>query len=191
MKISESYKSYRPPADIVPCVRRLLASIPEHHHKSLESIHLTDSASIGRGKTQRVQGKKHVRRQCLGFYHPAYLNGRAWIELTVDQILKDIPPILARRAFVQDALVSSTLFHEIGHHIEYSSKAANRASENKAEERKRQFKKQYMRKHYWWLRPPVLLLRFLFISVTSMWKAANQAVKLTVATVKRVTSRGK
>lgn len=184
MNISESYRSYRPLVDIVPCVRRLLASVPENHHKSIESIHLTDSSSIGKGKTHRVQGKKYVRRDCLGFYHPAYPHGAAWIELNIDRILRDLPPILVRRSFVQDLMVGETLFHEIGHHIEYSNHAANRASEKKADDWRRHFKKLHIRRHYWWLRPPLLLLRLLFRSIRAIWRAANQAVKLTVAAVK-------
>ena len=55
IEIHESYKgTFLAPAWFRPTVERLLKSLRPEHLGGLQSVVLTNSASIGRGKTRRV-----------------------------------------------------------------------------------------------------------------------------------------
>lgn len=113
--IHERYRDYTPPRWVRRSVERLLARVPEHLH-GLESIVLTNSAAMEKGKTRRVAGRRYHNRECRGFYHPAGKHGRAWIEIAVDNVLgRSSPPPLA---FIRDAILGGTLYHEFGHHLD-------------------------------------------------------------------------
>jgi hypothetical protein len=56
--IYEDFKDYKPPITIHRTIDKLLGALPERYLSGLRSIILTDSASIGHGKTSRVGGRK-------------------------------------------------------------------------------------------------------------------------------------
>ena len=64
-------------------ISRILAEIPVKYLVGLQSVVLTNSMAVGRGKTGRVKGKKYVRSKCLGFHHPGSL--RSGMTLNVNQ----------------------------------------------------------------------------------------------------------
>lgn len=68
-QVRESYEANRAPNWMRSTVERLLESVPEELLGGLGSVVLTDSASIGGGKTHRVGGRKYERNDCRGFYH--------------------------------------------------------------------------------------------------------------------------
>src|SRR5436309_14036664 len=98
-------------------VERLLESVPEDLLGGLGSVALTTSASIGRGKTHRVGGRKYYRSDCRGFYHAGARGELAWIELVTDNMLAGcLKPVLALQ-FTRDVKVSETQYHELGNHL--------------------------------------------------------------------------
>src|SRR5258705_5968726 len=151
--IVESYGAHVAPKWVRVTVSRLLSATAPDHVNGLGAIVLTDSASIGRGKTHRVSGRKYTKRECRGFYHPSWRGQQAWIELVVDNMVADFPKPLWRVQFMRDLIISWTLFHEIGHHLHGTVASAARSSEAAADEWRERLTGLYVRKRYWYLVP--------------------------------------
>jgi hypothetical protein len=159
--IRENYKRHTPPTWVRPTVERLLRSLAPEHIGGLEAVVLTDSASIGKGKTQRVGKRKHLRNKCRGFYHPrSNSTGGAWIEVILDNVVPGtVPRPLLWFQLGRDFLLAETLYHEVGHHLEDSVGAAKRRGEAAADDWCRRLTRRHMRKNYWYLIPVVRVLR--------------------------------
>jgi hypothetical protein len=161
--ILESYKIFVPPDWFRPTVERLLRSLGPEHVGGLQSVVLTDSASIGRGKTQRVAGRKYDRKACLGFYHQEWRGESAWIQLVADNITRNIvagyPAYVLRFQLVCDYEVAGTLYHEVGHHLHETVGSATPGGEAAAEYWSKRLWRIHLRRRYWYLRPVSLALR--------------------------------
>jgi len=77
---------------------------------------------------------------------------KAWIELFVDKLDTGIYqfwwiPLLREMAFAW------VLFHEIGHHIDYTIKPEFREKEDAADDWGKKLFKNFFRKEYWYLIP--------------------------------------
>jgi len=158
VSIHENYKDYEPPAYVHSTIARLLGSLLQQYLSGLESVVLTNAAAIGRGKTRRVSGKKYSRNQCRGFYHRKSAHGQPWIEIVVDNVIggsffRRKPRILPRIPFMQDLVFWKTLFHEIGHHLDFSIGPLARGAESSAEAWAPRLMRGYFRKRYWYLMP--------------------------------------
>jgi hypothetical protein len=173
--VHENYKDYRPPRYARSTIDRLLSVLPEHYLLGLQSIVLTNATAIGRGKTRRVRGRKYFRNQCLGYYHSKWKGEGAWIEIVVDNILReDVETVLARLLmhlpFTRDFFFASTLFHEVGHHLDHTIGAPARSGEAAAEAwsaRLMVFYFRYFRKHYWYFVPFLGITKALVARVAS------------------------
>lgn len=152
VEVRESYQGDGAPQWMRSTVERLLRSVPEDLVGSLGTIVLTDSATIGRGKTPRVGGRKYNRSECRGFYHPATRQGEAWIELVADNIVAGWPKAILALQFPRDVVVAKTLFHEIGHHLHATVGSAARSGEGAAEDWRLRLSRGYFPKRYWHLR---------------------------------------
>ena len=161
--IHENYKDYRPPWDARSTIEKLLSVLPTHYLSGLQSVVLTNAASIGRGKTQRIQGKKYLRQSCLGFYHHKRKGEQPWIEIVVDNIISGIPRALMRVPPLRNIVLADTLFHEIGHHLDNTIGAPARSGEAAAEAWQRRLLRSYFRKQYWYLLPVVKIAAFFVI----------------------------
>ena len=150
--IHENYRQYQPPSWFQPTVERLLQSLDVQHTAGLRAVVLTDSGSIGRGKTGRVQGRKYQRSECLGFYHRAWRGEQPWIELVVDNIVSSHSRPLLRWQLFRDLYVAQTLFHEVGHHLDETIGSAARGGEASAEDWQKRLAKLHVRKRYRYLR---------------------------------------
>src|SRR5689334_13026066 len=93
-------------------------SLEPEHLGGLKSVVLTDSASIGRGKTRRVAGKKYDRNACRGFYYQEWNGKPAWIQLVANNIVPRYPSFLMGFQLLRDLVVAEILYHEVGHHIQ-------------------------------------------------------------------------
>lgn len=158
--IRDNCKRNVPPPWVRPTVERLLDSLAPEHTSAITAVVLSDSAAIGKGKTQRVGGRKYRRHECRGFYHPQSKSGGAWIELVVDNIV----PSAAPRwwlwfQLVRDVLIAKTLYHEVGHHLDHTVGATTRGGEIAAEDWRKRLSRIHFRKRYWYLRPLLLSLR--------------------------------
>jgi hypothetical protein len=89
--VTERYASYVPSRWLLSSMQCLLSSVPPAQLQSLSALVLTDSHSVGPGKTGRVRGRKYARNACRGFYHPAAGRASAWVEIVVDNSLGGVP----------------------------------------------------------------------------------------------------
>ena len=154
VEISESYhREFGHQTWMRSTVDRLLNSLSPELLTGLGAIVLTDAESIGRGKTHRVRGRKHDRNKCLGFYHPRTPRAMAWIELVVDKIVVGLHRPRRGLQFFRDMLVSQTLFHEIGHHLDATVGSAAHGREAAAEDWCRRLRRTHFLKRYWYLKP--------------------------------------
>lgn len=140
-------------------VERLLEALPPGHLAGLESVVLSNSMAVGKGKTSRVLGRKYKRNECLGFYHPASDGSAAWVELVVDRILPFNLPWWAPRKLILDMLFSKTLYHEVGHHLDDTIGSPARTGERAADSWATILRKQYFRRHH---RVATFVLRMVF-----------------------------
>jgi hypothetical protein len=152
--VREAYRNYKPPKWVRPTVERLLAAVPAAHLSSVQAIVLTDAASVGEGRTQRVKGRKFDRRACGGFYHPRHLGSAASIHIVVDNVVASaaVPFLLAFGPF-REQMLADVLFHELGHHLDVTIGAAAPGGETAADDWSRRLSRTYFRRRYWWLRP--------------------------------------
>jgi hypothetical protein len=181
VEISESYRGSKQPQWIRLTVNRLLDSLPPGYLSGLGIIVLTDAELVGRGKTRRVRGRKHNRNKCLGFYHARTRGEAAWIELVADNIVAGLPRPLSRVQFIRDIVVSQTLFHEIGHHLDATLGSGAPSGEAAAEDWCRRLSRMHFRKRYWYLKPVIkagLTLLWLIRRLTSRLSGpASSAVR--------------
>jgi len=164
VEISESYRGSGHRPWMRSTVDRLLHSVPPELLSGLGRVILTDAESIGRGKTRRVRGRKYDRNKCLGFYHPRTRDETAWIELVADNIAPGVPRPLLGLQFIRDMVVSQTLFHEIGHHLDTTVGSGARGGEAAAEDWCRRLSRTHFLKRYWYLKP-VAKAGLIFIAV--------------------------
>jgi hypothetical protein len=160
--VFENYTSYKPPAWVRGTIVKLLSRTPANYLSGIQSVVLTDSAAIGAGKTHRIQGRKHVRKECLGWYHAARKGEQAWIQIVVDNIISSniqagMPRYLLRIPPFRKSLFGQTLFHEIGHHLDLTIGAPAPTGEQAADAWRDRLLARYVRRQYWYAVP---LLRF-------------------------------
>lgn len=163
LKIYESYKDFTPPLWFRPTVERLLMSLAPEHRGGLQSVVLTNSASIGRGKTRRVAGRKHDRNECRGFYYQAWRGKPAWIQLVTDNVVAGCPASLLRLQLFRDLQVAEVLYHEVGHHLHLTVGSGARGDEEGAEYWRRRLLRIHFRCRYWYLRPVIWVLPVRFL----------------------------
>jgi len=166
--IHENYRDYVPPSWVRATVERLMASLTAEHVGNLEAIVLTNSARVPKGKTNRVAGRKYQNRECLGFYHPATSQGRAWIELVVNNIVtqsggRRLPSL----NMVRDLLVGMTLYHEIGHHLHETLGSAERGGEASADDWSSRLSGVHIHKRYGHLESLFKIFGFLLSPVVN------------------------
>jgi hypothetical protein len=171
IEISERYRGSVRPQWMRTTVDRLLRSVPPELLNGLGTVMLTDAEAIGRGKTRRIRGRKYDRNKCLGFYHPRTQSETAWIELVVDNIAAGAPRPLCALQFIRDMVVSQTLFHEIGHHLDATLGSGARGGEAAAEDWSRRLSRAHFLKRYWYLKP------------------IAKTVLILIAVIRRLTSR--
>ena len=181
--IHENYRDYMPPAWLRATVERLLASLSAEHVGGLESIVLTNSSSLRKGKTGRVGGRKYRAQECRGFYHPAGSQGRAWIELVVDNTLR---AFAGRRLWLnmwRDVIVGDVLYHEIGHHLHETVGSAQKGGEASADDWSRRLSEVHFEKRYGRYKPLFAIASFLLTPFMDRLLAAlgRRAQRRTVA----------
>jgi hypothetical protein len=146
--IYENFRDYTPPRGFRASVERLLESLPDGYLTGIESVVLTNSATASKGKTHRIGGRKYRRAECLGTYHPARDGSAAWIELHVDRIMPLELPWWVRWSFFVDSIVGSTLYHEVGHHLDKTIGSRTRGGERAADAWSIDLKRKHFRKRF-------------------------------------------
>jgi len=160
--VVEDYKDYRPPDSVRRTIEKLLSGLPEPYHSGLESVVLTNAAAVGRGRTNRIRGRKYYRRDCRGFYHSRGEGGKPWIEIIVDNVIADTPPTAIKVPLIREMIFADTLFHEVGHHLNATLGTLARGEESSAERWRKRLARSYFRKRYWYLSPLLWVFQALF-----------------------------
>lgn len=161
--IITSFSGYEPPFDLVPIVRRMLESVPEHFLFGLGAIVLINSSALTgkrrRGVFKSRRGKVRAV-EARGLYHPAFSGSRAWIELFVDNTLRGWENgWWLRIALLRESKVGDVLFHELGHHIHFTHRPERREKEDVADVWKVRLQKRYTNERFWWMATLGRLLR--------------------------------
>jgi hypothetical protein len=149
-----SFRDYQPPFDPAPIVRRMLESVPEKYLLGLGKVVLTNASGLPR-KRRRSTTKSRRRKvrviETRGLHHPAFDGGRAWIEMFVDNTLRGWENgWWLRIPLVHEGKIGDVLFHEIGHHIHFSSRPEYREREDVADVWKVRLQNQYTKKRFRW-----------------------------------------
>jgi hypothetical protein len=174
MIVFENYKNYTPPHGVKASVEKLLLGTPKEYLGGLESVVLTNSEAIGKGTTRRVQGRKYRRNHCAGFYHPRFKRNRPWIEIIVDNTVGDTPRMLMWIPLIREGMLSGTLFHELGHHLDVTVGAPAPTGEAAAEAWSKRLSKRYFQKRYWYILKPLRLLLAPFRKIIRKQLAASK-----------------
>ncbi|HEY4365038.1 MAG TPA: hypothetical protein VGN17_29005 [Bryobacteraceae bacterium] len=146
--IYENYKDYSAPERVQPIVAGLLGELAPKYLHGLQSVVLTNSVAVGKGKTMRVGGRRYPRRECRGFYHPKRSGEPPWIELVVDNILAWSDAYTTAEQDYTERALASVLFHEIGHHLDYTIGSPTRRGEIAADAWRDRLIEEILRKRW-------------------------------------------
>jgi len=144
-----SFSGYTPPFDPVPAVERMLASVPPKYLVGLKKVVLTNSSSLPR-RLRRAVTKARKRKvrivEARGLYHQEWHGEQAWIEMFVDNIFDRWEKgwWLRSRMF-REGKIADVLFHEIGHHIHFTTRPEYRDTEDVADVWLVRLRKNYLR----------------------------------------------
>jgi hypothetical protein len=153
--IREDYRTYAPPKWVRRTIERLLSSVHESHLTDLSAIVLTDVAKRKHARRSR----RNRRYDSLGSYHAAWRGERAWIELVVDEIAKELPMPLDKLQLPRDLAFGRVLFHEVGHHLHITRRGIGRTGESSAEAWEIRLSRIHIGRCYGYLRPLIPLFR--------------------------------
>lgn len=134
----------------------MLESVPPKYLVGLSEVVLTNSSGLSR-KLRRSVTKARKRKvrivEARGLYHPAWHGSHAWVQIFVDNTLKHWEKgWWLKVPYVRDMLLGEVLFHEIGHHIHFTTRPEYREKEDVADSWMRKLKRQYLRNEHPWLR---------------------------------------
>lgn len=150
--ITASFSGYEPPFAVVPIVERMLNSVPQKYLCGLSEIVLTNASGLPRKLRRSVtkSRKKKVRvAEARGLYHQAWEGKQAWIEIFVDNTLRGWERgVWLKIPFFREGQISEVLFHEIGHHIHYTTRPEYREREDVADVWKVKLERNYMRQRH-------------------------------------------
>jgi len=92
-----------------------------------------------------------------GLYHPEWHNNQAWIEIFVDNTLIGWETGWSLKfSFLREGKIADVFFHEIGHHIHFTTRPEYREKEDVADIWKVRLEKSYLRRR----RPTLRLIFF-------------------------------
>jgi hypothetical protein len=171
--VVSNFSGYTPPFNPVPIVARMLDSIPPKYLVGLDRVVLTNSSGLPRARRRAVTKSRKRKVQIAtarGLYHQEWDGRRAWIEIFVDNTLSNwVTRWWLKLSFMRESPIGDVLFHEVGHHIHYTSKPEHREREDVADVWKVRLQRIYARERRPWLRimsyPLRPLIRFLNRSV--------------------------
>ncbi len=116
--IKKEYKENFP-ISLERLIKRLLLKVPEKDLVGIGTIVLVDRVytSSRDNKMNKVRG---------GIYIPKKGGGLAKIMIAVGDIYKGMPRLLFYLPFIPDILIAGVLYHEIGHHCQFSTHGIKR-----------------------------------------------------------------
>lgn len=170
--LTVAFTGYEPPFDVAPIVQRMLDSVPQKYLNGLGEVVLTNSTGLPRKRRRSVtksRNKKVRVAEARGVYHPAWQGSQAWIEIFVDNALRGWEKSrLLGLGFIREGLLD-VLFHEIGHHIHFTSHPEHREKEDVADVWKVRLSRNYNKIRHPWLRAFLYPLRPIIQLLTREW----------------------
>jgi hypothetical protein len=159
------FSDYEPPFDPAPIVKRMLDSVPRKYLVGLQEVVLTNESGLPRKRRTTVlkSRRRKVRLgQTAGLYHAAFAGKPAWIEIFVDNALRGWERSwLLRIPLLREGKIADVLFHEIGHHIHFTSRPEYREKEDVADVWKVRLQDNYNRQRFSRMRKVGRLIRLL------------------------------
>lgn len=136
MKIRNLYSGDQP-RNVERTIMVLLRKVPAEYLVGLDQIVIV-SKSAQKGK-----------KDAAGLYIPKYKDELARIELAIENIYEGMPRLFYYLPFVSRFMVARVLYHEIGHHYQFTKKRLRKGQwEHDAEN----FAKIILKKEFfWWL----------------------------------------
>lgn len=137
--IQEYYAEFVDTIGFRELVEEALASVPAKFVSGVERVVLRDVPSLTRTE-RRMRYKtdadrtKHGLTRAKGLYYAGNKSEGARIELFPDNILKERPAWVFRVPPFRVYLVTSVLFHEIGHHVQAAIYPSKTQKEGRADE---------------------------------------------------------
>jgi hypothetical protein len=185
--VTAAFSGYEPPSNVVVMAQRIVDSVPEKYLQGLTEIVLTNAGALSRNRRRSVsksRGRKVRIKEARGLYHPASQQRGAWIEIFVDNTLNRWEGgWLQRTNWFREVELSGVLFHEIGHHIHFTTRPEYREKEDVADAWKVRLERNYIRQRYGWLRP---LIRFFHVGgLVRRWNAKVSAEMVTKGHISR------
>jgi len=160
IEIVQGYVQYEPQIDVRKMVRKALRIIPDHYLRGINCIVLTNSKALSRRQRRRAlrSRKRSVpMSRVYGLYYPCH-GRRGEIVLFVDRIIGKLRkrPILLRQEIAFHSL-SRVLFHEVGHHIDFTKQPSFGERETTAERYESEYQSQLFKSR----------LGFIFIAIVA------------------------
>lgn len=178
-QIVEAYKNYSPPPQVTRIVRVLLQYVPPEHLVGLRTIVLTNYAALSHDNRRhklRSRGRRVDMRRVLGSYHQAWKGNPAWIDLFVDLIdAQYLTPFMYHLPFFPYVFFADVLYHEIGHHIQKTSRPEFNEREDVADKWRDKLEGRFLRRRYWYLSPLFAVAQPVFRLYERAKKARQQA----------------
>jgi hypothetical protein len=148
-KICEYYQ-FKPEFNIHKVIEDLLLGIPQEYLEGLGAVVICDSDSF--------MEHYETDHTPLGRYnHPIEKDELPWIEVVIDTLIQELGGF-AKIPFIRDLIIGNTLYHEIGHHINRKESLEKAQAEKIAEKWRKKLSKYYLKRKYWYLFFPLLLL---------------------------------
>jgi len=151
-QVISTFEGYTPPFDPVPIVERMLKSVQPKYLVGLQKVVLTNASNLPRSR-RRAATKSRKRKirilEARGLYHQAWGGEQAWIEIFLDNTLKQCERRWwTRLGFLREAEIADVLLHEIGHHIHFTSHPEYREKEDVADAWKVRLGREYLRERH-------------------------------------------
>jgi hypothetical protein len=159
--IVESYRDFEPPVNFRQSVETLLRYVPPKYLVGLETIVLTNRASLNRDvRKQKVWSRNRKVRlaESLGSYSRSWKSSPAAVWLYVDNIVEAGATWFKWFPVLRYAMPAEVLYHEIGHHIHTVHRPLHEGRENVADDWRRKLWANVCRRHYWYLYPLLYVL---------------------------------
>lgn len=172
--IQETYKEYTPPVNVANAVQTLLAYVPSKYLAGLDQIVLTNAASLSQERRRQKTALGSPTPNVKGLYHQLWNGQPAWIEIFVDNTLQEWPSKLIKLPFFRNYALSEALYHEIGHHIQFTKKLQFGDGEAFAEQYESKLFRLFFRKRYWYLQPIIFPLRVIYKFAAQLYKGKRK-----------------
>ncbi len=157
--VEDAYKDFTPSVNVKKTVQILLEYVPREDTAHLQSIILTNTAALSRGRRRQKSSSGASIPFVAGLYHRTWKGNPAYIEIFVDNILSRAEKYELWFTFFRNLLFATVLYHEIGHHVQYMSKSKLVSREAYAEKYATHLKRHFVQRRYWYVKKIYWLLK--------------------------------